>query len=379
MKQISFLHTADLHLDLPLSSLGNEEKAQQRRSEIENSLDRIAAIIQEEKINLLIISGDLFEDKYVKGTTVTKLKNMFSELYDTEIVIAPGNHDPIGHKSCYKTTLWGNNVHILEDSRKVVHLKKYNTCIYSLGVRDNLRWDYGQIQDMDITGDRFNILVFHGTVDMPFEEGNYNPITSKELLSLNMDYVALGHMHCYSEYRNEETIMINPGSPEPLGFDEEGEHGCVKGVISIGEDCRKHTDIQYIPLALRHYHNIHINIGECRSDVEALERIEEHLRQGWAGKDLYSIALTGFTHKSYSPNLAYIHRKLEKTLFFVKLKNLTAFRLDYEPYLEDPGLKGEFVRRILDRLEHENSQEKQETLFLAMQYGLQALENERVD
>ncbi|OPX45782.1 putative metallophosphoesterase YhaO [Ruminiclostridium hungatei] len=402
MKQISFLHTADLHLDLPFSSLRSDEKAQLRRSEIESSLDRMARKIQEEKINLLIISGDLFEDKYIKGTTVTKLKNVFSELYETEIVIAPGNHDPITEKSCYKNTFWGSNVHILEDSRKVLYLEKYNTCIYSLGVKKDLRLDYEEILDMNIRRDRFNLLVFHGTVDMPFGEDDYNSITSKELLALNMDYVALGHMHCYCRYGNEKTTMINPGSPEPLGFDEEGEHGCVKGAISISEDSSKHTEIQFIPLALRHYHNIQINISDCTSDAEAVERIEEYLRQGrvshlrtgeelpllksdasgarqGSSRDLYSIALSGFTSRSYSPDLAYIHEKLEKKLFFVKLKNLTSARLDYEQFLEDPGIKGAFIRRILDRLDIESSAEKRDTLFLAMQYGLQALENERVD
>jgi len=364
---------------LPFSSLGSDEKAQLRRSEVESSLDRMARKIQEEKINLLIISGDLFEDKYVRSTTVTKLKNVFSELYETEIVIAPGNHDPITEKSCYKNTFWGNNVHILEDSRKVLHLEKYNTCIYSLGVKNNLRLDYGEILDMNIPEDRFNLLVFHGTVDMPFGEDNYNSITSKELLALNMDYVALGHMHCYCKYGNEKTTMINPGSPEPLGFDEEGEHGCVKGVISISEDNGKHAEIQYIPLALRHYHNIQVNISDCTSDAETVERIEEYLRQGRNSRDLYSIALSGFTSRGYSPDLAYIHGRLAKELFFVKLKNLTSVRLDYEQFLEDPGIKGAFIRRILDRLDMESSAEKRETLFLAMQYGLQALENERVD
>ncbi len=385
MKQVSFLHTADLHLDAPFSSLGDEVKAGRRRNELEGCLGRITQRVQEAGINILIISGDLFEDKYVKGSTILKVKNLFTEIYNTEIIITPGNHDPLSEKSFYRSTAWGGNVHVLEDPKQVLYLEKYNTCVYNLGVKNNVKMDIGQISGMEIAKDRFNILLFHGTVDIPFEEDNYNSITSKELFSLNMDYIALGHMHCYCEYKNGSTVMINPGSPEPLGFDEEGEHGYVQGLLSMSEDYTKQHDIRLIRDAARHYHNIDVNISDCYGDSEAIEKIcpvgqaESTDQFGFKDTDLYRITLTGFISRKYSPDLGYIAEILSGRCFYINLRNQTLAKFEYEYYLEDPGIKGEFVRRILDRQEGEISQEKLDTLFLAMQYGLQALENERVD
>lgn len=379
MKQISFIHIADLHLDASFSSLGDMEKACIRRNELQNFLQSIVEKVLAQNVDLLIISGDFFEDSSVKGSTILTVKNLFSELYKTEIIICPGNHDPLKENSYYKALGWGSNVHILEDSQQVLYLEKYNACIYNLGTRGNVASDYPIIHSKAISRERFNFLVFHGTVDMPFEEDNYNPITSKELFSLGMDYIALGHMHCYSQFKNERTVMINPGSPEPMGFDEEGVHGFIQGEIVLSEDNKKSINTEFISSATRHYHNIDVNINDCKSDNEVIDKIvrDEHLK--FYPTDLYSITLKGFISEEYKLGIKNILEVFQQKCFFIRIKNQTSIQFDYEKYLEDPGIKGEFVRRIMDMQESETLPKRRETLFMALQYGLQALENGRID
>ncbi len=379
MKQVSFIHIADLHLDAALSSLGDADKANTRRGELYNCLQGITERVIAQNIELLIISGDFFEDKYVRGSTILAVKNLFSELYKTDVIICPGNHDPIEGNSYYRASEWGSNVHILEDSQQVLYLEKYNTCIYNMGSRGNVKKDYPIIFDKEISNERFNFLLFHGTVDIPFEEDNYNPITSKEIFSLGMDYVALGHMHCYSYNTNEKTVMINPGSPEPLGFDEEGQHGYVQGKITLSEDNCKRVETEFITSATRHYYNIEVDISECLSDIEVVEKINSDLMVKMSSADLYSISLKGFISKDYRLDIRNIIEALNQSCFYIRIKNNTSVKFDYDKYLEDPGIKGEFVRRIMDMQEQETSEVGRETLFMALQYGLQALENGRVD
>ncbi len=379
MKQVSFIHIADLHLDSSFSSLGDADKASIRRNELQNFLKIIVEKVLAQNVDLLLISGDFFEASSVKGSTILTAKNLFSELYKTEIIICPGNHDPLKENSYYKASEWGSNVHILEDSQQVLYLEKYNACIYNLGTRGNVANDYPIIHGKDISNERFNFLSFHGTVDMPFEEDNYNSITSKELFSLGMDYVALGHMHCYSQLKNERTLMINPGSPEPMGFDEEGIHGFIQGKIVISEDNQKSIYTEFVPSATRHYHNIDVNINDCKSDNEVIAKMvyEENLK--FSPTDLYSITLKGFISEGYKLGIKNILDAFQQKCFFIRIKNETSIQFDYEKYLEDPGIKGEFVRRIMDMQESETLQKRRETLFMALQYGLQALENGRVD
>ncbi len=379
MKQVSFIHISDLHLDAVLSSLGDVDKANIRRAELLNFLQGIIERIIAQNIELLIISGDFFEDKYVRGSTILAVKNLFSELYKTDVIICPGNHDPMEGNSYYRTSEWGSNVHILDDSQQVLYLEKYNTYIYNLGSRGNVKRDYPIIFNKEISNDTFNFLLFHGTVDMPFEEDNYNSITSKEIFSLGMDYVALGHMHCYSYFNNEKTVMINPGSPEPLGFDEEGQHGFVQGKLTLSEGSQKRVETEFITSATRHYHNLEVDVSECLRDIEVIEKIISNLMVNMSSSDLYSITLKGFISKDYRLDIGNIIEALNQKYFYIRIKNNTSVKFDYHKYLEDPGIKGEFVRRIMDMQEQETSEVGRETLFMALQYGLQALENGRVD
>lgn len=102
MTIIKFIHTADIHLDIPLSSLGDNSKAECRREEILHSLYSIVNRAKANNVELLLISGDLYEQGHIKQSTIASVKNMFSELYNTEIVICPGNHDYYTSQSVYQ-------------------------------------------------------------------------------------------------------------------------------------------------------------------------------------------------------------------------------------------------------------------------------------
>lgn len=377
MSQLSFIHTADLHLDAPFSSLSDTNKAVRRRRDLEACFRKI--VNEAQHTELLLISGDFFEDNSVLGSTVLTIKNLFSELYKSEIIICPGNHDPLKVNSPYKNQVWGNNVHILEDVTQVLYLEKYNTCIYTLGSRGSVKEDLQILKEKNIPENCFNILLFHGTVDMPFEEENYNAISSQELFSLGMDYIALGHMHNYIQKSNGKCLMINPGSPEPLGFDEGGQHGYIKGTMTFTAQNIKSIETEYIPSASRQYHSIEINVTGGASDTEILQQILKDRKISFNLSDLYSITLKGFLKKDYMPDISKLIAELKDLCFFIKLKNQTYKQFDVEEYLEDPGIKGEFVRRIMDKMETALSQEKRETLFMALQYGLQAMEGGRIE
>lgn len=379
MKQVSFIHTADIHLDAPFSSLGDKEKADIRRQELESCVENIIERVRIQNINLLIISGDFFEESCIRGSTMIGIRNLFSELYGTEIVIIPGNHDPLKENSYYNTLSWSENVHILSDSKQVLFLEKCNTCIYNMGAFGRVAEDYINLKEKDISEDTFNILVFHGTVDMPFENSNYNSIGSKDIFELDMDYVALGHMHNYIRFQNRTSIMINPGSPEPLGFDEEGVHGFVQGKIMSTRDGNKFVEATFVPFPGRSYFNMELDITGCKSNEEIIQKLSTQENMKFSKKDLYSLTLKGFLSKDFMPDVKFISEYLKNKCFFVRIKNETSIQFDYEQYLEDPGIKGEFVRMLMDMQENEESQEKKETLKMAVQLGLQALENNRVD
>ena len=127
VKQVKILHCADLHLGAELSILGR--KAVTRRAEIKRTFSNILKLCQEEKVQLLLIAGDLFDNVHVQENTLEEIKNGFASLKDTIVAIAPGNHDPLTEDSPYSIKdFWPENVIIFKSGLE-------NMKIENLGVR----------------------------------------------------------------------------------------------------------------------------------------------------------------------------------------------------------------------------------------------------
>ena len=104
---MKFLHFADLHLDTKFDSLNQiDGLPEKRRLEQRKKLRQIINYIKENDIQLLLISGDLYEQKYIRKSSIEYINNLFKEIPETKIFIAPGNHDPYIANSFYASFDW---------------------------------------------------------------------------------------------------------------------------------------------------------------------------------------------------------------------------------------------------------------------------------
>lgn len=67
-KKMRILHCADLHLDSKLNANLDETKVRQRRNEILNGFVRMVEYAESEKIEHILIAGDLFDKNKVSAT-----------------------------------------------------------------------------------------------------------------------------------------------------------------------------------------------------------------------------------------------------------------------------------------------------------------------
>ena len=63
MEVLKFIHTADLHLDSALSSIGSKAKAKQRRGELTDTFYRIVKFATSNNVDGIIVAGDMFDTK----------------------------------------------------------------------------------------------------------------------------------------------------------------------------------------------------------------------------------------------------------------------------------------------------------------------------
>lgn len=231
------LHTSDLHLDV----------------EREYTIAALEELLKEgtdKKIDLLTISGDLFESPEDADQLRPDLRNMF-EGNDFRIIVIPGNHD----QNVYRKNLeFGSDLDLLVDRPfDQVKFKKIN--IVGLPYCNTLDTEIFSRLRSVIDEDTANILLLHCTLNIGYSEGamgtseqnQYFPVNQATLSELGFDYYLAGHFHSNS-YRttlNDGSVFLYPGSCVSLSRKETGQ----RHAFFIETDTQ---EIQSIPLDTRY-------------------------------------------------------------------------------------------------------------------------------
>lgn len=188
-----FIHMADMHFDTLFASLDSKKNlGETRRLEQRAVFKKTIEYIKQNDINFLFISGDLYDSKFVKQTTIEYINNCFKEIPNTNILISPGNHDPITKNSYYEQFKWAENVYIFGSEIKKYEFNDIN--IYGFGF-SNYYVNSSGVENIILDDkNKTNVLIVHGTIDGE-TENQYNPIPLNKLLGIGFDYIALGHIH----------------------------------------------------------------------------------------------------------------------------------------------------------------------------------------
>ena len=213
---IKILHSADWHLDSPLSA--RDEDLRRALLEIPGKL---ADLVQREGCDLVLLAGDLFDG--VPGWETVELVHRALEEMAVPVFIAPGNHDYVRPDSPWLSHLWPENVHIFtQNALNSLALPALDCRVYG-----------GAFAGMDCPSllegfraegqERWHIAVLHG--DPQLRNSPYCPITQEQILTSGLDYLALGHIHKTGRLRAGETLCAWPGCPMGRGYDETGEKG----------------------------------------------------------------------------------------------------------------------------------------------------------
>ncbi len=221
-----FVHIADVHLDIPFTTLEGKKLSEKRRLEQRSAVKRVIEYIRENKIPYLFICGDFYEQEYVKMSTIEYINKLFETIPETKIYIVPGNHDPYIKNSYYTKYNFAPNVKIFKED--IEKIEDGNINIYGYGFED-FYMKNSKHQDIKIEDkNKINILLTHGELDGSENSENlYNPLSKIYLKSLGFDYIALGHIHKNSYNEEENQRIVYPGSLVSLGFDELGKHGMI--------------------------------------------------------------------------------------------------------------------------------------------------------
>lgn len=374
VKKIKFLHCGDIHIDCPFSSL-SLDLAKKRKQTLKNVFSNIIDIALHERVDFLFICGDLFEQNYTDLSSINYINECFKKIHNTKVLITCGNHDPAIKNSHYLTFDWNDNVIIFKSHISYAYFDESDTYVYgsSFTAFEESECTIPNFDLLDKNG--INIFLTHGTLNMGIEENKYNPIDFKFIQDLGMDYVGLGHFH--NQFIKEN--IYNPGSPEPLGFDETGKHGVF--LVSIDKTSDLKLDVKFIETAISHYESLEINIPSIDNDLMVIDTIKNKLEKiiDDPSNSLLQIALKGYVKQGCSIDIDYINSSLSREYLYIKIVDDTTLDYDWDSVAKEPGIRGLFASRMLQKISDEPDEEKKKILHLALLYGMQAIDNNKVE
>lgn len=230
LREITFLHTADLHLDSPMVGLRHLPKSlhEQLRDSTFSAFAKIIDIAIKRNVDFVIIAGDLFdgEDRSIRAQVRFRQQMERLNKYQIQAYIVHGNHDHLN--GAWMEIKLPENVHIFSEQVEtkvftandgtIVHL--YGFSYRKRHIYDDMTVHYKKHGEAD-----FHIGLLHGHSEGVSAHSRYAPFQINQLLEKQFDYWALGHIH-QRTILHKEPYIVYPGNIQGRNRQETGEKGC---------------------------------------------------------------------------------------------------------------------------------------------------------
>ncbi len=225
MPDLTFIHTADVHLGAPFLFLGR--KGRDHREQLKTTFSRVVDLALASQADLLIICGDLFDRPYPGAELVGEAAFQIDRLSREGIgtVIVPGTHDPLKEGGVYEQPALKSipNLHVFSDEDLTPFpIPGLDLVIYGAAWSGRRHNPLAGFRPRDEA--RWRVGALHASVRLPGrveEDGVW--VDRESIASSGLHYLALGHWHSFSGREEDGVPAYYPGPPEPLGMETEGD------------------------------------------------------------------------------------------------------------------------------------------------------------
>lgn len=370
MKTVKILHTADVHIGAAQSFLG--ALAEKRRFETLITFEKIVDLANTENVNILLIAGDLFDSNEIEDRFFDAVLAKIGAIPHIKVVYCAGNHDPFNSETPLSKRTFPENFYVLGKKDECITFEELGTKVYGRSFEQPFLQGEERFT-LDTDESYINILLQHGDLRSDINS-EYNAITPAFVKNCGMDYIALGHVHKKTEIgKMGKTHFAYSGCPEGQGFDELDEKG-----VYVGELGKNFCELKFVGVSKRLHIEKKIDVSTLKNNTEITEKIINQLSSEFGEKyaeNLYKIELVGEMAEDIELDKAEIGSRLSEILYFVKLKISAEPKIDYVALSKEISLKGIFARKMLEKIETANDEEK-EIYKNALKLGIKAFKTE---
>jgi exonuclease SbcD len=271
-----FVHTADVHLDSPLSTLALRDPT---LAELIGGATRKAfvAVIDlslSEQVDALLIAGDLYDGEQTSMKTARFLADQLRRLHVAGIAtfVIRGNHD--AESRITRELTLPESVKVFAGPAEAVTLTRGALEVAVHGVSFAHKHAPESLLPKfraPIPG-RVNIGMLHTSLGGSPAHDRYAPCAPDELHGSDFDHWALGHIHQRFVDAGRATIVM-PGNPQGRDINEAGPKSAT--LVTIGDDRKIRVEERLTSVA--EFERLQVDLGGVEDWREGLQRIEKGL------------------------------------------------------------------------------------------------------
>jgi DNA repair exonuclease SbcCD nuclease subunit len=260
---MKFIHTADIHLDSPLSGLAayKDAPADLLRTVTRDAFTRLVDEAIEEAVDFMVIAGDLYDGSWKDYNTGHFFCREMGRLNKAGIPVYLlfGNHDADSEMT-KKLTLPPNvhqfetrkaNTFLIQDLKVALHGRSYKEA----ATVENLATSY----PAPVAG-WLNIGVLHTALEGYAAHANYAPCSLAELTAKGYDYWALGHVHEHAILLKDPWVVF-PGNLQGRHIRETG----ARGAIMVTADESRIQSVERLLVDALRWHMVEVDASDANT------------------------------------------------------------------------------------------------------------------
>ena len=341
------LHTADIHLGARHEALGAAAAALRERQQ--GALRAIVDLALTERVDALLIAGDLFDSNTASRTTVERAAAELARLTagGMHVVVLPGCRDAYSRSSVYRAydlpaLAGGDLLSVLTPDAPWVHLEALDAVV--IGPAElSLDSTAGPLPDAaghQLPGASWRIGMAHAAVGT--EPGD---IPAGAIRLSGLDYVALGHDHVAAKGKDGGVTWAMAGAPEFLEDAADGS-GTVN-LVTLGEQGQaKFVRVETRPVGTVSLRQTAVDAGSVGSQAELLDR----LRATGDVNQILDVRLVGERPDVLELDLAAVRQELRDAFFQVRVEDESRPPLTTGPLPPPETIAGAFIRTVEGRI-----------------------------
>ncbi|MEP7379304.1 MAG: DNA repair exonuclease, partial [Chloroflexota bacterium] len=345
-----------------------------------------------EKVDLVLICGDLFDSNSQPRRSVERAAAELSKLVERHVpvVVIPGTHDCYEPGSIYRAfdlaQLAGappgsDLVTVMTDVHQQVDFGPLGVSVLSRVFPAKRAAESPLValrtaaeKARGLRAETYLVGMIHGSIAQPgrFEEDEVI-VTTDEIARSGLDYLALGHVHSFRKGRAGNVVFAYSGAPEPVALDQDGA-GQVLLVNLDERDGQRVVTIEPRPVGRTRFKKVELDGAMVASQAALAAQLRE-----LADPDLVLDArIVGVRSTELDLNIDELARQLEGSFLRLRVRDASVVALPEDAAAPPDTILGALTRDFRARIDdHETrgDSERAAELREALRLGVALLDD----